>query len=193
MSYQHEAWWDLSTVTQIKLDRPPSLSLSVCFSLSLSFLLSATSSCNHCELAPRHKHSLGHISAGFSDLSSFKPHTHVHTWIRTHAYTATQYDPTPTLTQFLQKASQQQVLGIKISFVSLRRWDLIGWEWGHVTGVGQWREWRTMRIKLPVSLLPCVRSCVCVCSIYISSESVSARRSGLWVNTCACRITRTPC
>ena len=65
---------------------------SLFLSLSLSLSLSATTSCNHCELAPRHEHSLGHISTGFFDLSSFKPHTR--------ACTATQYDPTPNLTHF---------------------------------------------------------------------------------------------
>ena len=69
---------------------PNKTECSPSFSLCLS--LSATTSCNHCELAPRHEHSLGHISTGFFDLSSFKPHTC--------ACTATQYDPTPNLTQF---------------------------------------------------------------------------------------------
>lgn len=49
------------------------------------FSLPATSSCNHFELAPRHKHSLGYISTGFSHLSSFKPHTHMHA----HVYACT--------------------------------------------------------------------------------------------------------
>lgn len=148
-----------------------------CFARSPA--LSATSSCNHCELAPRHEHSSGYISTGFFDLSGCKPHAHTRT-----------QTPQPNMIplppqQFLQKASHQQVLGIKIYLVSLRMWNLVGWEQGHVMRVSQWSEWRTMMIKLPGSLL-------CVCGIHISSESVYAQGLELWVNM-VCKITGPPC
>lgn len=91
----------------------------------------------------------------------------MHMCMRTHKHTATQYDPFPTLTQFLQKASQQQVHGVKISFVSLRKGTLIGCKWEHVIGVSQLREWRTMRIELPASLLLlCELRVCCVWYVY---------------------------
>lgn len=38
-----------------------------------------------------------------------------------------------------------------------------------MTGVSQWREWRTMRIELPASLLPFV------CVVFISAVKVSVQ------------------
>ena len=83
-------------------------------------------------------------------------------------------DSQPHTIFFLQEVSQQQVLGVKISSLSLRTWVLIGWERGHVAGGSQWREWRTIRIELPAPLrmrvCVCVRTRVCVCVWYLYQQ-----------------------
>lgn len=87
-----------------------------------------------------------------------------------------------SVTQFLQKASQHEALGIKISF---RVRHGIGCEHGHVTEFSQLSGWRTVRIGLPASLLLCG---TCVWYLYQQWKCVCGIRSGLRVNTCVCRI-----
>lgn len=112
MPCQREARWDRSV---------PSFSFSL-----------APAGRDHLELAPRHEHSSGAIAAASADLSGFTRRT------LNMPRAATRYFPTPAPTQFfLQKASRQQALGIKISLVSLRLRDQIGRKRGHVSGLGQ--------------------------------------------------------
>lgn len=163
MFCQHEAPRDLSAVAQIKPQ------------CSLAPPRSATSGCSHWELAPRHKHSLGHISTDFSDLSSFKPQTHMHALLPTHACVHCKPIWSLSHPQKLFKEGLKNVLGIKISFESVRMGNLIGWKQEHVTRVSQLRELGTMRVKLPSCLLFCVS-----CTWYLYQQ---------W--KCQCRKVRT--
>ena len=160
MSCQREGWWDLSTATQIKLSVLP-------LSLSVSLSLSATTSCNHCELAPRHEHSLGHISTGFFDLSSFKPHTC--------ACTATQYDPTPNLTQFFFFTGGLSTTSAWCKNILSVIKD-VGSDWLGERTCGRWqpmermednKDWVTCTVA---DACVCARVCVCVCVWYLYQQ-----------------------